>query len=82
MGVDTWEDLEVAPGDPHRVGVVLTFAQGQDFITDANVANPWVPDPVFCTGWTDHPDRDPVGRFREAYDQERARAAERLSGPD
>lgn len=56
----------------------MTFAQGQDFISESNVGNPWVPEQVFGTAWTDHPDRDPVARFREAYDQERERAAERL----
>lgn len=79
--LDVWEDLETRPGDLRRVGVVVTFAQGQGFISESNVGNPWVPEPVFGTAWTDHPDRDPAARFQEAYAQERARAAERLGSP-
>lgn len=79
--LDVWEDLETRPGDSQRVGVVATFAHGQDFIRESNVSNPWVPESVFCTAWTDHPNPDPVVRFQEAYAQERARAAERLGGP-
>lgn len=79
--LDVWEDLEAGPGNPHRVGVVVTFAQGQGFISESNVANPWVPEPVFCAAWCDDPNPDPVTRFQQAYAQERARAAERLGGP-
>lgn len=79
--LDVWEDLERRPGDRHRMGVVVTFAQGQDFIAESMVSNPWVPEPVFCTAWTDRPGSDPVERFQIAYAQERERAQERLGAP-
>lgn len=81
--LDTWEDLEVRESDPHRTGLVLTFQTGHDLVDhDTAEPNPHVPDaPIFVMGYDDEPDADPVVRFREAYAQERARAAERLGGP-
>lgn len=81
--LDTWEDLEARADDPHRTGLVLTFQTGHDLI-DANTGepNPYVPDAcIFAMGYDDAPSDDPAERFREAYGQERARAAKRLGGP-
>lgn len=81
--LDTWEDLEVPIDDPHRTGLVLTFRTGHDLMdADTGEPNPHVPDArVFAMGYDDAPSDDPAERFRNAYAQERQRAAERLGGP-
>lgn len=81
--LDTWEDLEVRESDPQRTGLVLTFRKGHALVDiDTGKRNPHVPDaPIFAMGYDDAPSDDPAERFREAFAQERQRAAERLGGP-
>lgn len=79
--VDTWEDLGKPVGSLWRVGVVVTFRDGHDYVNGSSgVAHPFLPDPVYAAAYDDRPSRDPVERFQEALRQERERAMERLGG--
>lgn len=80
--LDTWEDLGEPAGSLWRVGVVVTFQEGHDLVNGSSgVWDPFIPGQVWAMAYDDHPDDDPVGRFREAVRQEQERAAERLGGP-